>query len=76
MKPQEIRELSDTERDEKIKDFQEEMFNLKFQIATGKSENPGRIRILRRDIARLRTIQSELAAKGETAAPDADNKTT
>lgn len=58
MKPQEIRELSDKERGDKLIDLQEELFNLKFQIATGKIENPGRLRHMRRDIARIITIQS------------------
>ncbi len=72
MKPQEIRELSEKEREDKIKDSQEEIFNLRFQIATGKNENPGRIRILRRDIARVKTIQREAAAQGNGSAKDAD----
>lgn len=60
MKPQEIRELSDKERGDKLIDLQEELFNLKFQIATGKIENPGRLRHMRRDIARIITIQSSM----------------
>ncbi|NIQ03764.1 MAG: 50S ribosomal protein L29, partial [Nitrospinaceae bacterium] len=40
MKPQEIRELSSKEREDKIADLQQEYFNLKFQLATGKIENP------------------------------------
>jgi large subunit ribosomal protein L29 len=63
MKASEIRELSDKERQEKIDDLQQEFFNLKFQLATGKIENPGRLRLMRRDIARIKTIQNELAAK-------------
>ena len=57
MKPQEIRELSEKEREDKLIDLQEELFNLKFQVATGKIENPGRLRHMRRDIARIITIQ-------------------
>ncbi|MCH8208930.1 MAG: 50S ribosomal protein L29 [Nitrospinae bacterium] len=60
MKPQEIRELSDKERGDKLIDLQEELFNLKFQIATGKIENPGRLKHMRRDIARIITIQSSM----------------
>ncbi len=62
MKASEIRDLSDKERQEKVDDLQQEFFNLKFQLATGKIENPGRLRLMRRDIARIKTIQSELAA--------------
>jgi large subunit ribosomal protein L29 len=64
MKASEVRDLSDKERQEKIDDLQQEFFNLKFQLATGKIENPGRLRLMRRDIARIKTIQKELAAKG------------
>ena len=65
MKASEVRDLSDKERQEKVDDLQQEFFNLKFQLATGKIENPGRLRLMRRDIARIKTIQKELAAKGQ-----------
>lgn len=65
MKASEVRDLSDKERQEKIDDLQQEFFNLKFQLATGKIENPGRLRLMRRDIARIKTIQKELAAKSD-----------
>ena len=52
MKMQEIRELSEKERGEKLADLEEEYFNLKFQLATGKIENPGRLKHMRRDIAK------------------------
>ena len=59
MKVEEIRGLSEKEREEKIDDFSQEIFNLRFQLATGKIENPSRLRGLRRDIARLKTVQRE-----------------
>ena len=59
MKVEEIRSLSEKEREEKIVDFSQEIFNLRFQLATGKIENPSRLRGLRRDIARLKTVQRE-----------------
>lgn len=62
MKPSEVRELTDSEREDKIRDLEEELFNLRFQVATGKIENPGRLRIIRRDIARIKTIQREKSA--------------
>jgi large subunit ribosomal protein L29 len=58
MKMQEIKELSEKEREEKISDLREEYFNLKFQLAMGKIENPGRLKYMRRDIARLLTLKS------------------
>lgn len=57
MKMQEIKELSDKERGEKLSDLREEYFNLKFQLAMGKIENPGRLKYMRRDIARIITLQ-------------------
>ena len=59
MKAQEARELTEKERLEKADDLNQEYFNLKFQLATGKIENPGRLKYIRRDIARLKTIIGE-----------------
>lgn len=67
MKAEEIRGLSEKEREEKIVDINQEIFNLKFQLATGKIENPSRLRDLKRDVARLKTIQRESQALGEDA---------
>ena len=55
---QEVLDLTEKEREEKLKDLQEEYFNLKFQLATGKIENPGRLRHMRRDMARIKTLES------------------
>ena len=59
MKAQEIRDLSEKERQDKVADLGQEIFNLRFQLATGKIENPSRLKSLRRDIARIKTIQGE-----------------
>ena len=64
MKVQEIRDLSEKEREDKVTDLGQEIFNLRFQLATGKIENPSRLKSLRRDIARIKTIQREVG--GET----------
>jgi large subunit ribosomal protein L29 len=63
MKAAEFRDQSDEELRGKLRELQEELFNLRFQLATGQIENVGRIRAVRRDIARLKTIrrQRELA---------------
>ena len=58
MKMQDIQELSEKERGEKLSDLREEYFNLKFQMATGKIENPGRLKFMRQDIARILTLQN------------------
>ena len=63
MKAREIRELTKKEQLEKVDDLSQEYFNLKFQLATGKIENPGRLKYIRRDIARLKTVLGELASK-------------
>lgn len=60
MKTADVRDLSDKERQEKVDDLQQEFFNLKFQLATGKIENPSRLRLIRRDIARIKTIQNQM----------------
>lgn len=59
MKAGELRDLSDDELRAKVKELQEELFNLRFQLATGQIENVARIRTVRRDIARVKTIQRE-----------------
>ena len=64
MKAQEIRELSEKERQNKVTDLGQEIFNLRFQLATGKIENPSRLKSLRRDVAKIKTIQNE--ANGDT----------
>ena len=68
MKAEEARGLSEKEREEKITDINQEIFNLRLQLATGKIENPSRIRFLRRDIARLKTIQKEACVPAESSA--------
>jgi large subunit ribosomal protein L29 len=59
MKAAEWRDLSGEELRGKLRELQEELFNLRFQLATGQIENVGRIRTVRRDIARLKTIQHQ-----------------
>lgn len=64
MKANEIRELTTAEIDDKVKTLKEELFNLRFQLATGQLENTARIREVRKSIARLKTVarQRELTA--------------
>ena len=61
MKAAELRDLADEELRGKLRELQEELFNLRFQLATGQIENVGRIRTVRRDIARLKTVQQKKA---------------
>lgn len=59
MKPAEVRELSSEELEQKEQELREELFNLTIQHATGQLENTARLVAVRRDIARLRTVQRE-----------------
>ena len=59
MKARELRELSIEELQQKDRELVEELFNLRFQLATGQIEKVGRISMVRRDIARIKTIQRE-----------------
>ena len=68
MKALEIRDLADTELVQKLKDTRAELFNLRFQLATGQLDNTGRIAIVKKDIARLHT---ELRARELRAQRDA-----
>ena len=57
--PSELRALDDEELLTRLREAKEELFNLRFQSATGQLENHGRLRAVRRDIARLYTIMRE-----------------
>ncbi len=59
MKPQDIREMTDEEIQERLRELKEEQFLLRFRGATMELENPSLINQLRRDIARMNTILSE-----------------
>ncbi len=59
MKVSDLREKSDTELQDEIGDLKTELFNLRFQLATGQLENPMRIREVRKAIARCKTILRE-----------------
>ena len=65
MKISEIRELSNEEINVKLKETKEELFNLRFQQATGNLEKPSRIRDLRHTVARLKTVLRERELKKE-----------
>jgi large subunit ribosomal protein L29 len=63
VKANKIRELTEEELNKKLQDYKEELFNLRFQLATGQLDNPMRIKDVRKNIARCKTImrQRELA---------------
>jgi len=67
MKVKEIRELTTEQIVAKIKESKEELFNLRFQQATGNLEKPSRIRDLRHTVARLKTVLRERELNDEEA---------
>jgi large subunit ribosomal protein L29 len=60
----ELRELSDEELSDRLAEVKQEVFTLRFQIATGQAENTSLLGVAKRDVARIRTImrQREIAA--------------
>lgn len=59
MKVNAIREMTSQELETKVKEYKTELFNLRFQKATGQLENPMRIKLIKKDIARIKTILRE-----------------
>lgn len=67
MKAEQLRELSDDELSLRLRDTRRELFNLRFQHATGQLDDPHKLKLTRREIARLLTVQAERArARRET----------
>ena len=65
MKAREVRELSDDELAKKLAELREELFNLRFQDATGALDNTARLAQTKREIARILTVQNERASSLE-----------
>ena len=65
MKASEIRDLDLEEKQRKIDELKEELFNLRFQHETGQLENPHKMKQIKRDIARVKTILNQADAKAE-----------
>ncbi|MFA5523684.1 MAG: 50S ribosomal protein L29 [Tissierellales bacterium] len=63
MKANDIRQMTAGELDNKLNDLKAELFNLRFQLATGQLDNPMRIKSVRKDIARVKTIIREREIK-------------
>jgi large subunit ribosomal protein L29 len=68
----ELRELHDDELETRLREAKEELFNLRFQMATGQLDNNRRLRTVRHDIARIYTILHEREL-GLSVAPDSMN---
>ena len=63
MKPSELRKLSAEELVKKQGDLTQELFNLKFQLHTGRLENTSKLKSIRKDIARVSTLITEIKAQ-------------
>ena len=59
MKAVDVRQKTDDELSDQLGDLQKEAFNLRFQQASGQLENTSRVRQIRRDIARIKTVQHQ-----------------
>lgn len=59
MKAKELRELTSEQLTEKLNEFKSELFSLRFQLATGQLQNTARIKTVRRDIAKVKTVLAE-----------------
>jgi large subunit ribosomal protein L29 len=66
LRPRELRDLTDQELEDKLHERRQELFNLRFQSATGALENSARLRLAKREIARILTVRNERASELET----------
>jgi len=69
----ELDEMSDVDLESKLREAKEELFNLRFQAATGQLESHGRLRTVKKDIARIYTVVREREL-GIRVAPGSDNE--
>jgi large subunit ribosomal protein L29 len=67
MKTSELRSLTDLELNNRLNDFHQELFNLRFQRASGQLKNTARVNEVRKSIARIKTLLRERELSGEVA---------
>jgi large subunit ribosomal protein L29 len=72
MKAADARAMTLDQLDDEVLKLKKEQFNLRFQRATGQLENTSRVRVIRRDIARMKTIAAQKRAGAPKPAPNAD----
>jgi large subunit ribosomal protein L29 len=65
LKAKDVRELNDEDLAGRLKDTRQELFNLRFQAATGALENTARLALAKREIARILTVQNERLSRLE-----------
>jgi large subunit ribosomal protein L29 len=73
IKAHELDELNDVDLETRLREAKEELFNLRFQAATGQLESHGRLRTVKKDIARIYTVVREREL-GIRVAPGSDNE--
>lgn len=66
MKASEIRESTAAELNKKLEELRSELFNLRFQHAINQLENPMRIKAVKKDIARIKTVMREMELSGDS----------
>ena len=76
MKPGDLRAMTVDQLDDEALKLKKERFNLRFQRATGQLENTSRVRQVRRDIARIKTIAAQKRSGAPAAKPQADKSAT
>ena len=59
MKPEELRNMTPDQLEDQLANLKKEQFNLRFQRATGQLENTAHVRAVRRDVARIKTMQTQ-----------------
>ncbi|HRZ86381.1 MAG TPA: 50S ribosomal protein L29 [bacterium] len=64
MKAKELQEYSEKEREAKLRELRAGLFNLRVQAKTGRLEKPGQIRLMKKDIARLLTVENQKKKAG------------
>ena len=65
MKAFEVRNMTDQEIQTKMEEIYEEMFNLRFQHAVGQAKDSNRVKLLKRDVARMKTVLNERAVAAQ-----------
>jgi large subunit ribosomal protein L29 len=65
MKPDDVRAMTLDQLDDELLKLKKEQFNLRFQRATGQLENSSRVRVVRRDIARIKTVAHQKRAQAK-----------
>lgn len=67
MKISEVRDMSVTDLNKKLAELKDELFNLRFQHAVQQLEDPMRLKVVKKDIARIKTVLREIELSGENA---------